>query len=196
MENTNNKNYWNKKKNTGIKKNQPLTFIHTPKCGGNFVKSILKTINIKHKGHNQADPENDGITFTVIRNPIERFESLMNYRLNESKPRGDFPKSLHYVYKDKSLSLNEIVGKMTDREILGFKPYRSLCYWSKNIDIFITIDKLEEFLSFFGYKINITEFPHKNVSKKIRGKFNEATKKRISNLYSDDMILFRRVILD
>ena len=85
---------------------------------------------------------------------------------------------------------------MTDSEILGFKPYTSLCYWSKNIDIFITIDKLEQFLSFFGYKINITEFQYKNVSNKIRGKFNEATKKRISNLYSDDMILFRRVILD
>ena len=195
MENTNNNNYWNKK-NTGIKKNSSLTFIHTPKCGGQFVRSILKTINIKSNGHKQAHPENDGITFTVIRNPIERFESLMNYRLSERKPRGDFPKSLHYVYKDKSISLNEIVGKMTDSEILGFHPYNSLCYWSKNIDIFITIDKLEEFLSFFGYKINITEFQHKNVSNKIRGKFNEATEKRISNLYSDDMVLFRRVILD
>ena len=47
----------------------------------------VKTINIKSKGHTRADPENDGITFTVIRNPIERFESLINYRLNESKPR-------------------------------------------------------------------------------------------------------------
>ena len=120
----------------------------------------------------------------------------MNYRLGEPNPRGDWPKSLHHVYKDKSISLNDIVGKMTDSEILGFKPYKSLCFWSKNIDIFITIDKLEEFLSFFGYKINITEFQYKNVSNKIRGKFNEATKKRISNLYSDDMVLFRRVILD
>ena len=196
MENTNNKNYWNKIKNTENKKNLPLTFIHTPKCGGTFVNSILRKINIKNKGHNQADPENDGITFTVIRNPVDRFESLMNYRLDEANPRGDFPKSLHYVYKDKSISLNEIVGKMTDSEILGFNPYRSLCYWSKNIDIFITIDKLEEFLSFFGYKINITEFQPKNVSNKIRGKFNEVTKQRISNLYSDDMVLFRKVILD
>ena len=146
-------------------------------------------------GHLQANPKNDGITFTVIRNPIERFESLMNYRLGAYHPRNDFPKSLHYVYKDKSISINEIVGKMTDGDILGFTPYKNLCYWSKNIDIFITIDKLEEFLSFFGYKINIKEFPPKNVSNKIRGKFNEATKKRISNLYSDDMVLFRRVIL-
>ena len=34
----------------------------------------------------------------------------------------------------------------------------------------------------------------KNVSNKIRGKFNEVTKKRISNLYSHDMDLFTRVI--
>jgi len=160
------------------------------------VKSILKKTNIVNKGHIQADPQNDGITFTVIRNPIERFESLMNYRLGELKPRRDWPKSLYYVWKDKSISLNEIVGAMTDDEILNFKPYKNLCYWSKNIDIFITIDKLEELLSFFGYKINIKEFSKQNVSLKIRGKFNEATKKRISNLYSHDMVLFTRVILD
>ena len=174
MVNTNNINYRNI-----IKKNLPLTYIHPPKCGGTFVGSVLiKSINIKNKGHHQVDPKNDGITFTVIRNPIERFESLMNYRLGASHPRNDFPKSLHYVYKDKSISLNEIVGKMTDWDIFGFQPYRNLCYWSKNIDIFITVDKLEEFLYFFGYKINIKEFLPKNVSNKIRGKFNKATKKK------------------
>ena len=156
MENTNNVNYWNK---INIKKNnKPLIFIHTPKCGGTFVNSILRKLNIARKGHKRADSQDDGITFTVIRHPIERFESLINYRLSEPKPRKDWPKSLYYVWKDKSISLNEIVGAMTDNEILNFEPYKSLCYWSKNIDIFITIDKLEEFLSFFGYKINIKDF--------------------------------------
>lgn len=191
MENTNNITYWNKIK---MKKNKQLTFIHTPKCGGSFVGSILNKLNIINKGHNQADSNNKGINFTVIRNPIERFESLMNYRLDELIPRYDWPKSLHYVWKDKSIDLNEIVGKMTDTEILGFKPYRSLCYWSKNIDIFITIDKLEEFLIFFGYEINIKKFQKKNASNKIRGKFNEHTKDRISTLYSQDMDLFMKVI--
>ena len=195
MVNTNNITYWEKIKK--LKKNKHLTFIHTPKCGGTFVNNILTKLNITSKGHKQAHPKNDGITFTVIRNPIERFESLLNYRLDEAEPRWDFPKLLHYVYNDKSISLNEIVDKMTDSDIVGFTScYKNLCYWSKNIDIFITIDKLEEFLSFFEYKIDIKEFPHKNISNKIRGKFNEATKKRISNLYSDDMVLFRRVILD
>ena len=40
---------------------------------------------------------------------------------------------------------------MSNREILNFKPYRTLTYWSKNIDIFITINNLSKFLSFFGY---------------------------------------------
>ena len=83
---------------------------------------------------------------------------------------------------------------MTDKEILGFKPYRTLCYWSKNIDIFITIDKLEEFLSFFGYKIDIINFEKRNVSNKIRGTFNKVTKNRISKLYRQDMALFNSVI--
>ena len=61
MENTNNKNYWNKIKNT--KKNQPLTFIHTPKCGGSFVGSILNKLNIINKGHKRADSNNKGINF-------------------------------------------------------------------------------------------------------------------------------------
>lgn len=192
MENTNNITYWNKIKN--LKNNEHLTFIHTPKCGGTFVRNILTKLNISVKGHKRAHPKNDGITFTVIRNPIERFESLINFRLGEKKPRKDWPKSLNYVWNDNSVNLNKIVGKMTDKQILGFKPYRTLCYWSKNIDIFITIEQLEEFLSFFGYKIDIINFEKRNVSNKIRGTFNKVTKNRISKLYRQDMALFNSVI--
>ena len=190
--NTNNINYWRKIKN--LKKNQKLTYIHTPKCGGSFVREVLKPLKIRNKGHVQALPH-DGITFTVIRNPIQRFESLMNFRLGAPRPRRDWPKSLHYVWKNKSINLNKIVNKMSDREILNFSPFRTLRYWSKNINIFITIDKLEKFLTFFGYKIDVQKFKKQNVSKKIRGSFNEVTKKRISKLYSYDMFLYKKVIL-
>ena len=193
MENTNNLNYWNTIKNK--KNTKKLTFIHTPKCAGSFVASVLKTLNIRNKGHNLA-LKNDGITFTVIRNPVDRFESLLNYRLNEYKPRFDWPRKLYYVWKDKSVTLNEIVKKMSDKEILNFKPFRTLCYWSKNIDIFISISNLEEFLKFFGYEVKLEKFKKVNVSKKTRGKFNEHTKNRISKIYADDMRLFKRTILE
>ena len=41
---------------------------------------------------------------------------------------------------------------MTDKQILGFKPYRTLCYWSKNIDIFIGVDS-PDFNIFFHKKL-------------------------------------------
>ena len=191
MKCTNNINYWNEIKN--IKKGSPLTFIHTPKCGGSFVCSVLSLLNIKNKGHNRRT-QNDGITFTVIRNPIQRFESLMNYRLSESKPRGDWPKSLRYVYKDKTINLNQIIKQMSDKDIMNFSPYKTLCYWSKDIDIFITIDQLEDFLSCFEYDIDISSFQKINVSKKTRGRFNENTKKRIARLYSKDLTFYNNVI--
>jgi len=98
------------------------------------------------------------------------------------------------VYQDKSIDLNIIVSKMTDENITNFKPYASLMFWSKNIDIFITIDQLHEFLCFFGYFYNIKDFEKKNVSKKLRGVFNDFTKSRISLIYIDDIDLFNKVI--
>ena len=137
----------------------------------------------------------DGITFTVIRDPIKRFESLLNYRLCEDNPRlHDWPTRLNYVYQDKSVSLDTIVEKMTDKETTNFSPYRSIVYWSKNVDIFITIVQLSEFLSFFGYKYDVSNFSRKNVSKKERGTFNDFTINRLKLLYIDDLQFYNQVI--
>jgi hypothetical protein len=173
------------------KKNKPLIFIHTPKCGGIYVSQILDNLKIYFKGHNQAI-ENEGINFTVIRDPVERFESLLNYRLCRD-PRGDWPQHLLYVYDDININLNEIVSKMTDDEILSFTPYKSLTYWSKNVDIFITIDQLHDFLKFFGYDYNINDYKERNVSKKLRGNLSCESRERIAKLYYDDVLLFDKI---
>ena len=186
-----------------LKPNDNLTFIHTPKCGGSYIGNILKHLNIRNKvkfdnngvvSHHLQASKNDGITFTVIRDPVKRFESLINYRLGEIQPRPDWPKQLKNVYRDKSIDLNTIVSKMTDENITNFRPYSTLIFWSKNVDIFITIDQLYEFLSFFGYSYNIKDFEKKNVSKKTRGTFNDFTKSRLRLLYIDDIVFFNKVI--
>ena len=174
------------------KKRDKLIFIHIPKCGGTYVASILNDLNIKNKGHTLA-VENEGINFTIIRDPVQRFESLLNYRLGENNPRNDWPSHLNYIYNDKSISLNEIVNKMTDEEITSFYPYSSLVYWSKDIDIFITIDQLKDFLNFFGYQYNPNKYNKINVSKKERGTFDGNTKKRISEIFKNDVILFQKI---
>ena len=169
-----------------------LIFIHTPKCGGSYVSKILKNLNISKKGHHQAI-KNEGINFTVIRDPIDRFQSLLNYRLGHPAPRKDWPKHLEYVYNDTSVTLNNLIDKMTDYEILGFRPYSSLTFWTTNVDIIITIDKLPELLDCFGYKYDENKYKPINMSVKARGSFNNTTRNRLANLFKDDILLYNNV---
>jgi len=169
-----------------------LIFIHTPKCGGSYVSKILKDLNISKKGHHQAI-KNEGINFTVIRDPIDRFQSLLNYRLGHPAPRNDWPKHLEYVYNDASITLNNLIAKMTDDEILGFRPYSTLTFWTTNVDIIITIDQLPELLDCFGYQYDEKSYPPMNMSVKERGSFNNKTRNRLANLFKDDILLYNKV---
>jgi hypothetical protein len=175
-------------------KNRELVFIHTPKCGGTYVSNILSHLNIKNKGHRQAIVNNNYIYFTVIRNPVERFESLLNYRLDEKAPRNDWPKHLSYVYYDKNITLNDILSKMTDAEILGFSPYKTINHWIKNVDIIITLDNLPKMLEFFGYTYDVKLFKPVNVSNKIRGILNQQNKDRIKKLFNHDVEIYNMII--
>jgi hypothetical protein len=171
------------------KKNK-LIFIHTPKCAGTYVSKILLDLNITNKEHTLAK-KTDEINFTVIRHPVERFESLLNYRLTDEKPREDWPKHLDYVYNDKNIDLNFIIDQMSDKDILGFNPYKSLTFWAQNVDIFLLISELKEFLSMFGYDYDESKYTKVNVSNKNRGTLNQKNKQRIAKLYENDMKLFR-----
>jgi hypothetical protein len=172
-------------------KKNDLTFIHTPKCAGTYVSRIVKNLDIKNNHHSKGII-NDGVNFTIIRNPVDRFESLLNYRLNENTPRPDWPKHLNYVYDDQNIDLDMIIENMSDEEITNFKPYNSLTFWSENIDIFLLIDELHEFLKIYGYDYNIDKYSKINVSKKNRGRINEKNKERITKLYVNDMKLFKK----
>ena len=174
-------------------KNKKLVFIHTPKCGGTYVSKILSHLKITNNHHKQAILNNNNIYFTVIRNPVERFESLLNYRLDEKKPRNDWPKHLSYVYGNTNITLNNIISKMTDKEILGFSPYNTINYWTKNVDIIITLDNLPKMLEYFGYKYDDNFFKPVNVSKKKRGKLNQQNKDRLQNIFNNDFKIFNIV---
>lgn len=173
-----------------IEEGQKLKFIHTPKCAGTYAEIYLKFFKISDKGHKQAHPT-DGITFTIIRHPADRFESLLNYRLGEKKSRGDWPSRLKYVYNDKSVQLNEILEKMDDKHILDFRPYRTLTYWSKGVDVLLTIEEFLPFLEVMGYKTDKV-FSKRNVSKKTRGTLSEVNRKRLENLFKDDLELYNK----
>ena len=172
--------------------NEKLIFIHTPKCGGTYVASILSHLNIINKKHVKAIL-NEGITFTVIRDPIKRFESMLNYRLNLPKIIDSYPSIsyLRYVFEDETITLNEIISKMTNEQILRFN---TLVYWTENIDIIITLENLPKMLGYFGYTYDANLFKPLNVSKKIRGTLNDENINRLKTLFSDDVILYDKVI--
>jgi hypothetical protein len=170
-----------------------LVFIHTPKCAGTYVSSILSQLNIKNNRHNQATPNDNCIYFTVIRNPVERFESMLNYRLG-LPPKNDWPTHLLYVYDDTTIQLDEIVSKMSDTEMISFSCYNTLQYWTTNVDIIITLDHLPKLLEYFGYSYDIHSFSTKNVSTKLRGKLNQENKDRIKKMFKDDVELYNKIL--
>ena len=178
-----------------------LTFIHTPKTAGSFANSVLMDLGIKStckgKGHCPANASNreEGITFTVIRDPVQRFESLMNFRLEQEHPWPDWPAQSRFAWegKGKDASLDDVVKSMTDKDIVSFNPYKTLSFWIKNVDILITIDQLQDFLAFYGYSFDPKKYEQQNVSKKRRGKFSEFTKDRVARMYAEDVEIFQNV---
>ena len=83
---------------------------------------------------------------------------------------------------------------MTDKQILGFSPFKTLKYWTKNVDIIITMENLPKMMEYFGYTYDINSFQPKNVSSKPRGKLNERNINRLKRLYRDDIILYNNVV--
>jgi len=197
---------WTNKVWHDVKKNKnncELLFIHTPKCGSSYIINILKDINIKHKRHHTPATQLDQqkyITFTIIRHPIPRFESLINNLLDKRKKIKDMPYLNHLFDEetkewDKTLSLNQILELFNDDQILNnVKTMKSLTEFSNNIDIILTIDQFGDFLSFFGYKINLNNYERVNVSYKIRGGFDMVSLKRIEQIYLKDINLYTKIV--
>lgn len=178
------------------KKGLKLVFIHTPKCGGSYVNSILRYVRIKRNGHFQATKElqEKYITFTVIRDPVERFESFLNYRLGETTPRSDWPEYLDYVFMNKSITLNEIIKLIQKKDVEKLYPFKTLEYWTEHIDIIIRMKELRPFLTYFGYRYNNRRFKRCNVSKKNRGGLNKESKEKLKKIFKRDIELYDNVV--
>jgi hypothetical protein len=175
------------KKKLNRKKNI-LKFIHIPKCAGSYASQYLEDLRIINKGHHQAT-QFEKLTFAIIRHPVQRLESLLNYRLNTPHPRPDWPIRLNEFHYNKTKTLDDVINNMTDDELKSFNPYRTLKYWTKNIKLLITIDEFLPILEYLGYKIK-NKYGEKNVSNKNRGTISEENIKRIERIYDDDIKIY------
>jgi len=178
-----------------FKVNSDIEFIHTPKCAGSFVKKVCNDLGVpKIDGHNH--PKSDRkISFTIIRHPVERYQSLLYYRLSGLFPKGgsNWPSHLIDIFENELLGLDDILERMSDEEILGFHPYNTLSYWAKNADILLTINELGDFLRLFGYEFSEDDYRGRlNVSTKLRSPLGKNSIERLERLYSDDIKLFEQ----
>lgn len=168
-----------------LKNGDELIFVHIPKCGGTYANFILNELGIKSIGHNQyLFKTTQQIVFATIRDPIDRFESMLNFRL-----QGDckyFPVKNACV--NSSYLLDDLVDNMND--IISFKPFKNIQYYSKNVDFFITIDQLIPMLKYFEFDISQLNTIPKNVSIKNRGILSEKNRQRIKNLYKKDYEIY------
>ncbi len=166
-----------------------LHYIHIPKCGGTYARMILRDLGIAYTCHELLPRRRRVIYFTTIREPVERFESLLNFRL-EKKPEMQFPKRLRYAISDKSVSLDEIVSGMTDSDIRSFVPFRTMRYYARNCDFCLTIDEFIPALKILGYKVR-DDYKALNMTNKERGCIGVENRKRIEYLFESDMMLYR-----
>ena len=117
---------------------------------------------------------------------MDRFESFLNYKYVKIKHRFDTP--------TKKISLNKIVSNMSVNQMQNIKKkFRPIKHYSKDIDIFITINMFSRLLLFFGYEIKLGDYKHKNVSKKVRGILNTKNRAIIEDLYKEDMNLYKKL---
>jgi len=171
---------------------KPLCFVHTPKCGGISVNHLLNNMGIELNGHIRPKDQNKTY-FTIVRHPVDRFISLLNYRLQELQPRADFPRRLHYAHYN-NVSLNEIILNLTNEELLSFKPFRTLEYWTEGCQHVIAINQLQPFLATYGYYFNIADLKKMNVSKKTRGEVDMGIKGRLSAVFKKDMQIYLKAL--
>lgn len=170
-----------------------LTFIHVPKCGGTsvndfihrYARSKIFGTNPKHRQPRSSD----GVSFAVIRDPVKRFESFLNYRLGEANSRADWPPRLVYLYSDKTAALDEVVAQMTIKEMQSFIPYRSLKWYTKDVDLVLTLEEVIPALKQLGFDVP-NALSVCNSSKKIRGSLSDASKEKIKQAFHDDMLVW------
>jgi len=90
------------------------------------------------------------------------------------------------------MSLDDIVRDLTLEKVQRLRtiPFRTLAYYTEDVDLVLTIDEFLPALALLGYDTN-TVHPIRNVSQKRRGVLNEESKAKIREWYKDDIELFR-----
>lgn len=206
-----------------------INFIHIPKNGGNSIREICYKIPRKiplvyknipilsnimiYNGHN-TDVYNKNLSnqLVVIRNPIDRFISAVNYSLQKfsNEPHVKYlienkidtpekwiqiwmnPKDKQYPYLiDMIKNKNHKIG---NRLIEYRWTYSSQSLWINNPKFVIIMDNFNVELQYFikKYNIKLSNISKKNSTRHKDDKLSTESINFLKNIYKEDFILYEK----
>lgn len=179
-----------------LAKGKKITFIHIPKCGGTFVRQFIADKPFLYKKNHERAKGKDRPCFAIIRHPVERFESMLRYRLkNIDLPENENLKRiltlLNVMNRD---NLDDIIKELSDEELLNFHPFQTLDYYKEEVNLMISFEYFVPMLNYLGIctrnidtalKINESLDDYKE-----KYTFNEKSKRRIEKLFQQDIELY------
>jgi hypothetical protein len=190
----------------------PVLFIHIPKNAGS---SVMKAIYGRASGHcpafyymaNDENQYKQRITFSIVRNPYDRFVSIFYHYLS-SPSRSPWEENIGKSFFSRYSGPNELADAI--RANLRIKSfYQTLTHSKPQIDWlmvegkisvqylfpFERMNKLEKFLQDILQDPSFC-LPHINASKrsiKWQDQISPATKQLIEKLYKDDIQLWESI---
>ena len=182
-------------------------FAHIPKCAGQYFAEFFKSDSqINMLGHIRDGKKKDLPLkrlhplnkFTIIREPLSRFESYLNYSLEFGYFQKYFPYDLLMEKDDKGFDLNYMVSQMSDDFIVkGEGLFRNYTFWTEGMDYVFTIHQFEKIYEIlndnFREKLNDPKAKmYKNKSSKHWGSFDLRTKTRLKKLFHKDIVIFNK----
>lgn len=167
-------------------------FLHIPKTGGTTVKGLCKRYNIETCKHNLGvlSRKRRRMVFCVVRNPVDRFESFLNYRLGQLNIRPDWP--VRIAYRKKEMGLSKVLRRFKSPMITNLKPFRTLKNFVDVSNICFTIQEIPEAIAIMKCLDKVPKLGKANVSVKKRSPLNKASRDRIQRLFKKDMDIYEK----
>ncbi|EGB04953.1 hypothetical protein SO694_00116026 [Aureococcus anophagefferens] len=174
----------------------PWYFVHVPKTGGKYVRDLLRRCApLVNYGHHSA--ARGAEHFLTLREPADRFESMLTMRLAERKPRLDWPGDRVDFDDAKRAPLDATLAAFADEDLLNFAPFRTFGFYaSDKSTILCRPGDAFAFLDAFGVVDRdpacAAAPPAPAKAARAQGRFSEASRDRIRRVFADDTSLWRR----
>lgn len=180
-------------------------FIHIPKAAGTSVlQTLAGTDGFIPRDHSTIEEFkiastpllNDFFSFTIVRNPLDRIDSVYRYLKKGGNGTNDL--ELSKFINSNFPTLNDYILEYLDKDIIHAykltKPqYTFVCdeKYKVLVDFVGRFESINEDFSQISKKLNLKrELPHSNKSEVMPLAISEEAKEKIKNLYSVDYQVF------